>query len=89
MNSRLTEEFVRLFSRLPEAIQSQARRSYRLWRADSTHPGLHFKQVHGSEKIYSVRVGLGWRAVGLVEGDTIHWYWIGSHADYDKLLKQL
>jgi len=39
--------------------------------------------------MYSVRVGKGWRALGLVEGDTISWFWIGSHADYEKLLSQL
>jgi hypothetical protein len=39
--------------------------------------------------MYSVRVGLGWPAVGLIEGDAFYWFWIGSHADYDNQLKQL
>lgn len=89
MNSRLTDEFVALFAKLPNSVQKQARKNYRLWRANPSHPGLHFKRIHGQDKIYSVRVGLGWRALGLVEGDTIHWFWIGSHADYDKFLKSL
>ncbi|HJQ78391.1 MAG TPA: hypothetical protein VJ828_00470 [Lacipirellulaceae bacterium] len=88
MNSKVTEDFVACFARLPEAVKLQTRKSYRLWRANSSHPGLHFKRIHGHEDLYSVRVGLGWRALGLVEGDTIYWYWIGSHAEYDKLLKQ-
>jgi len=88
LKSRLTEDFVACFSRLPDAVKSRARKNYRLWRADHSHPSLHFKRVHGLEQIYSVRVGLGWRALGLVEGDTINWYWIGSHAEYDKYLKQ-
>jgi hypothetical protein len=53
------------------------------------HPGLHFERIHGREDLYSVRVGLGWRALGLVEGDSIYWYWIGSHAEYDKPLKRI
>jgi hypothetical protein len=34
-------------------------------------------------------VGLGWRAVGVRDGDTMVWFWIGSHADYDRLLSEL
>jgi hypothetical protein len=89
MNSRLTDEFVALFARLPESVRNQARKNYRLWRSDSSHPSLHFKRIHSIEQLYSVRVGIGWRAIGLVENDTIHWIWIGSHGDYDKFLKQL
>ena len=39
--------------------------------------------------VYSVRVTLGFRALGLLEGEEITWFWIGSHADYDRLLKTL
>jgi hypothetical protein len=74
---------------LPEAIKVQARKAYRLWQQDSTHPSLQFKKVHTKEPIYSARVSLGWRVLGLLEDDTMYWFWIGSHADYDRLLKQL
>jgi hypothetical protein len=73
------------FARLPEDIQEQARRAYRLFRADPTHPGLRFKKVEQSENVYSVRIGLGYRALGTLEGSTVLWFWIGSHADYDRL----
>ncbi len=36
--------------------------------------------------MYSVRVGLEHRAVGMLEGDTITWFWIGAHDGYDRLL---
>jgi hypothetical protein len=42
--------------------------------------------VSDKEPVYSARVSLGWRALGLLEGDTVTWFWIGSHADYEKLL---
>jgi hypothetical protein len=74
------------FAALPEAIREQARRAYQLWRANPSHPSLRFKQVQGHENIYSVRIGLAWRALGRVDGDTITWFWIGSHADYDNLI---
>ena len=35
------------------------------------------------------RIGRGWRALGLLESVTFTWFWIGSHADYDRLLSQL
>jgi hypothetical protein len=34
-------------------------------------------------------VSLGYRAVGLLEDEDITWFWIGSHADYDRLLARL
>lgn len=89
MNSRPTESFIALFLALPDAVKAQARKAYRLWRQNPRHPSLHFKRIHDREPLYSVRISLGWRVVGLLEGDTMFWYWIGSHADYDKLLEQL
>ena len=57
-----------------------ARKAFRLWRQDPSHPSLHFKRVHSREPVYSVRVSLGWRVLGLHEGDAMDWFWIGSHA---------
>ena len=89
MNSHLTEDFLACYARLPASIREQARRAYRLWRANPSHPGVQFKRVHPAEPIYSARVGLGWRALGLLEGGTVTWFWIGSHAEYDALLARL
>jgi hypothetical protein len=87
MNSQVTEDFLARFARLPEPVKAQARKAYRLWRENPSHPGLHFKRIHGYEALYSVRLGLGWRALGLLEGNTITWFWIGSHAEYDQLIR--
>jgi hypothetical protein len=86
VNSQLTPDFLACFATLPEDVKELARKCYRLWRDNPAHPSLHFKKIHGQEDIYSVRVGLGWRALGLLEGNTISWFWIGSHADYDRLI---
>jgi hypothetical protein len=45
--------------------------------------------VHATRPIYAARVGLGYRALGIVEGDVIVWVWIGTHAEYDRLLRTL
>jgi hypothetical protein len=86
VKSQLTPDFLACFAKLPDSVKEQARKCYRLWRDNPAHPSLHFKKIHATENIYSVRVGLGWRAAGFVEGGAISWFWIGSHADYDKLI---
>jgi hypothetical protein len=92
VNSFLTEGFVKAFRNLPEPIRRKARKNYRLWREDPTHPGLEFKRVKTTRRnVYSVRVGIGWRAVGVLDDavDGIVWFWIGAHSEYDKLLRRL
>jgi hypothetical protein len=89
MNSRTTKRFRELLAVLPAHVRQQARGAYRLFRQNPSHPGLRFKKVHPDPPLYSARVGIGHRAVGALEGDTVVWFWIGSHADYDKLLEHL
>jgi hypothetical protein len=52
-------------------------------------PSLRFKKVHPRLPIYSVRVDLNWRAVGVLEGETVLWFWVGPHSEYEALLKAL
>jgi hypothetical protein len=89
VKAHTTEGFWKAYSRLPEAIRQQARAAYRLFRDNPHHVSLRFRRVHPVEPIYSVRVGIHYRAVGVLDGDTITWFWIGSHAEYDQLLRQL
>ena len=86
MNSIVTADFIDCFSRLPDEVRDQARRVYQVWCRNPSHPGLRFKPIQGHEKLYSVRIGRGWRALGSLKGETVTWFWIGSHADYDKLI---
>ena len=88
MISRTNASFQKLFERLPADVRRQARQAYRIFLQDPYHPGLRFKPVHPRDPIYSVRVGLHYRAVGVKDGDEIVWFWIGAHAEYDRLLKQ-
>jgi hypothetical protein len=70
-------------------VQDQARLAYRLFRDNPEHPSLRFKPVHPTRPIYSARVGLGYRALAVRDGEAVIWFWIGSHTDYDHLLKRL
>jgi hypothetical protein len=87
VNSQLTPDFLACFAALPDAVKEHARKCYRIWRDNPAHPGLHFKKIHGQDDVYSVRIGIGWRAFGLLEENTISWFWIGSHSDYDKVIQ--
>lgn len=89
MRSVTTERFREALKRLPEETQRRARAAYRLFKEDPAHPSLRFKLVHTSRPIYSARVGLAYRALGVRDGENVIWFWIGSHADYDRLIDGL
>lgn len=89
MNSRTTRRFRAAFSSLPGPIQIRAREAYRLFAANPNHPSLQFKKVHATRPIYSARVGLGYRALAVRRDETLIWFWIGSHGEYDRLLRTL
>lgn len=86
MISRTTKQFWSLYHVLPQEVQVRADRAYELWLRDPRHPGLQFKRVDPTEPIYSVRIGLSYRALGVLRDDTITWYWIGKHEIYDRLV---
>ena len=74
-----------LFSDLPPEVQAEAKRAYRLFQNNPAHPGLYFKKVGGEDPIYSARIGLGYRALGVMRGNRVVWFWIGGHAEYDRI----
>jgi hypothetical protein len=89
LTSRTTERFRKAFAGLPAHVQQRAREAYRQFQVDPHDPRLRFKQVHPTGPIYSARVGLGYRALAVRDGDVVLWFWIGTHSDYDSLLRQL
>lgn len=86
MISKTTKQFRRMFARLPIDVRHQVRKAYNLFKANPKHPSLRFKRVHSTEPIYSVRININYRAVGVAEKGEIIWFWVGSHAEYDRLL---
>jgi hypothetical protein len=89
VKSRATPRFWTEYHELPVEIRELARKTYALFRNNPAHPSLNFKRVHSYEPVYSVRVARGYRALGLLEGGEITWFWIGTHAGYDRLLTGL
>ena len=89
MKSSATRTFRKRLTLFPASVQEQAAKAYALWKEDPYHPSLQFKRVNQKPPIYSVRINLNHRALGLMESDRIYWYWIGTHDEYDELLKRL
>jgi hypothetical protein len=89
MKSVATTRFWKLYEVLPEDIQRRADRVYELWRINPQARGLYFKRVGKQRPVFSVRIGRGYRALGLLEGDTVVWFWIGHHDEYERLLTSL
>ena len=83
MNHRATPEFWNCYHRLPEAVRNLADKNFELLKRDSTHPSLHFKKV-GPYR--AARVGLHYRALAVESSEDVVWFWIGTHAEYDRLI---
>jgi hypothetical protein len=84
MKHRAAPAFWECYDKLPAHIRAVADKSFALLKNDSRHPSLHFKQVG---TYWTARIGLRYRAIGVQEGEVMVWFWIGSHADYDELIR--
>jgi hypothetical protein len=75
-----------MFADLPDDVQVDARQAYRLFKSNPSHPSLNFKKLAGLDHVYSVRIGLDYRALATLKKNRAVWFWIGSHAQYDRLI---
>ena len=89
MRSRRTARFKSLFEELPAEVRQSAQRAYVLFQRDPAHPSLQFKRLRADRQTYAIRIGPGYRALGIRFDETLVWYWIGPHAEYDRLISQL
>jgi hypothetical protein len=89
MKSVTTKRFRNALAALPLNVQAQARAAYALFKENPDHPSLRFKPVATSDNVWSVRIGKHYRALAVRDADTLVWFWIGSHVDYDRLVDQV
>jgi len=83
MKSATLLSFWAAYELLNEDVKHSARKAYRLWAQNPFHPSLHFKCINREESVWSVRITRGYRALGILEGDTVTWFWIGGHDEYE------
>lgn len=84
MKSATLPSFWVAYTGLDEDIKRSVRKAYRLWAQNPFHPSLRFKCIHREENIWVVRATRGYRAIGTLEGDTVTWFWIGRHDNYER-----
>lgn len=84
MKSSTTPSFRKRLLNLPPHIRDLARKNFKLWLRHPQHPSLRFKKV---ANFWSARVGIDFRALAIIRGDKAEWFWIGSHDEYERLLK--
>ncbi|MBX9928459.1 MAG: hypothetical protein K2X99_06045 [Gemmatimonadaceae bacterium] len=83
MTHHATEEFWSCYRALPAAVRAVADKQFDLLKSDPAHPSLHFKQIG---RYRSARVGARYRALAIEVDDGFLWWWIGTHAEYDRLV---
>lgn len=86
MKSATLPSFWEAYRSLDEELKGRARKAFRLWVENPFHPSLRFKCVNREENIWSVRITHGYRALGVLEADTVTWFWIGGHNDYERFV---
>ena len=84
MKSATLPSFWKAYSSLEESVKRRARKAFELWRDNPFHPSLHFKCINRQENVWAVRITRGYRALGIMEEDTVIWFWIGGHDEYER-----
>jgi len=81
---RATDRFWKCFKRLPKSVQKVSKQNFQLLKMDPRHPSLYFKAVG---KYFSIRVGINHRALAIKDGGDYIWVWVGSHGEYERMIK--
>jgi hypothetical protein len=84
MKSLTTPRFWQAYVVLPPEIKLAASKQYRLWKNNPRHPSLQFKKVG---PFWSARITEDYRSLALLRNDAYNWFWIGTHAEYERILK--
>ena len=84
MTSQASRDFWKCFNRLSLPAQTAARKQFKFFQSCPFHPSLHFKELMPG--LWSIRVNRKIRALAIREGDELNWFWIGSHAEYDRMI---
>jgi hypothetical protein len=84
MRHLASRAFWEAYDKLPEQVRALADKNYALLKTNPRHPSLQFKKIG---RFWSVRVGLRYRALAVEADDDLVWFWIGSHGEYDSIIK--
>jgi hypothetical protein len=88
MKSATLPSFWTAYRKLDDTIKRNTRKAYQLWSKNPFHPSLHFKCLNPDEDVWAVRVSRGYRALGIFQEDSVTWFWIGSHTEYERYFRK-
>jgi len=83
---RTTSYFWKCFKNIPEPVQKISKKNFELLKTNPLHPSLHFKKVGN---FWSTRVGMTHRALAVEDGNDFIWVWIGTHDEYERMIKDM
>jgi len=84
VNHHATSRFWNCYYQLPVTLRDLADTSFDLLKENPRHPSLHLKKVN---RLWSVRIGRKHRALAIEEDGALVWFWIGTHAEYDRMIR--
>ncbi|HET6229850.1 MAG TPA: hypothetical protein VFE05_07240 [Longimicrobiaceae bacterium] len=84
MTHKATPRFWDAYDRLPRDVRRLADEVFGFMKADPRHPSVHLKKVG---PLWSARVGAHSRALAVEEANTLAWFWIGRHDEYERLIR--
>lgn len=85
-----TREFRYLYGELPVRIRALGLKTYELFLQNPQHPslGLHALKNNSrgshTDDSFAVSITMRYRAIFFADGNVNVWYWVGTHADYDR-----
>ena len=85
MKSSTTAKFREAYAQLPSEVQRSARKQFYLWQQNPHHPSVQFKAIG---ELWLARVTQDYRALAICEGNTYFWFWLGTHAEYDRIRRR-
>jgi hypothetical protein len=84
VSNHTTARFREMRDRLPEQVRRSAYAAFDIFKTNPDHPGLNFRKVG---RFWGISFANGYRALAVKDGEDLIWFFIGSHADYDKIKK--
>nr|WP_245395092.1 hypothetical protein [methane-oxidizing endosymbiont of Gigantopelta aegis] len=84
MKHYTSPSFWSAYDMLPQSVKCVADRNFKILKENPYYPSLHLKKIN---PYWSVRAGIRYRALAIEINDDLLWFWIGSHAEYDKFIK--
>ena len=79
MHLEATRTFLRLYKKLPNDVQGQAKKTLTLFVENPSHPSLRHRKMAGQGNIYELSVSISYRITYEKTGETAILRKIGTH----------